>query len=72
MAESAAGLFVGNATLAQIARELSILPATVSRILRRRGLNKLSALEPAEPIRHYEREKAGELIHRQRCRLAGQ
>jgi transposase len=35
----------------QIARELSISPATVSRILRRRGLNKLSALEPAEPIR---------------------
>ncbi|PSS59528.1 hypothetical protein C6558_37745 [Ensifer sp. NM-2] len=26
-------------------------PATVSRVLRRSGLNKLSALEPAEPIR---------------------
>jgi Integrase core domain len=26
-------------------------------------LNKLSALEPAEPIRRYEREKPGELIH---------
>jgi transposase InsO family protein len=47
----------------QIARELGISPATVSRILRRRGLNKLSALEPAEPVRRYEREKAGELIH---------
>ena len=47
----------------QIARQLGISPATVSRILRRRGLNKLSALEPAEPIRRYEREKAGELIH---------
>src|SRR6476469_8874166 len=43
----------------QIARELGISPATVSRILRRRGLNKLSALEPAEPVRRYEREKAG-------------
>jgi hypothetical protein len=32
--------------------------------LRRRGLNKLSALEPAEPVRRYEREKAGELIYR--------
>ena len=27
------------------------------------GLNKLSALEPAEPIRRYEREHPGELIH---------
>src|SRR5262245_48547949 len=33
----------------QIARELGISAATVSRILRRRGLNRLSALEPAEP-----------------------
>ena len=31
----------------QIASELTISPATVSRILRRLGLNKLSALEPA-------------------------
>jgi transposase InsO family protein len=27
------------------------------------GLNKLSALEPAEPVRRYKREKPGELIH---------
>jgi hypothetical protein len=27
------------------------------------GLNKLSALEPAEPVRHYEREHPGQLIH---------
>ena len=33
------------------------------RILRRLGLNKLSALEPAEPVRRYEREHPGELIH---------
>ena len=26
-------------------------------------MNKLSALEPAEPVRRYEREHAGELIH---------
>ena len=26
-------------------------------------MNKLSALEPAEPVRRYEREKPGELIH---------
>jgi transposase InsO family protein len=47
----------------QIAHELGLSAATVTRILRRRGLNKLSALEPAEPVRRYEREKAGELIH---------
>ena len=47
----------------QIARQLAIAPATVSRILRRLGLNRLSALEPAEPVRRYERERPGELIH---------
>src|SRR5919201_3971319 len=47
----------------QIAAELAISPATVSRILRRLGLNRLSALEPAEPARRYERDKPGELIH---------
>ena len=50
-------------TGAQIAAEVGVSPATVCRVLKRRGLNKLSALEPAEPIRRYEREKAGELIH---------
>jgi transposase len=47
----------------QIAAETGVSPATVSRVLRRLGLNKLSALEPAEPVRRYEREKPGELIH---------
>lgn len=47
----------------QIAAELGISPATVSRILQRLGLNRLSALEPAEPIRRYERERPGEIIH---------
>ena len=37
--------------------------ATISRILRRLGLNRLAALEPAEPVRRYEREHPGELIH---------
>jgi transposase InsO family protein len=46
----------------QIAAEVGISPATVSRVLRRLGLNKLSALEP-EPVRRYERENPGELIH---------
>jgi transposase InsO family protein len=47
----------------QIATETGVSPATVSRVLRRLGLNKLSALEPAEPIRRYERDNPGELIH---------
>src|SRR5712671_1312255 len=47
----------------QIAAEVAVSPATVSRILRRRGLNRLAALEPAEPVRRYEREHPGELIH---------
>jgi transposase InsO family protein len=47
----------------QIAAELRISPATVSRILRRLGLNRLAALDPAEPVRRYEREHPGELIH---------
>jgi transposase InsO family protein len=47
----------------QIAAEVGVSPATVSRILRRLGLNKLSALEPAEPVRRYEREHPGEMIH---------
>jgi len=47
----------------QIAAELGISPATVSRILKRLGLNKLSALEPVAPVRRYERERPGELIH---------
>jgi transposase InsO family protein len=47
----------------QIAAEVGISPATVSRILRQLGLNRLAALEPAEPIRRYERQHPGELIH---------
>ena len=47
----------------QIAAEVGVSPATVSRILKRLGLNRLSALEPAEPARRYERAAPGEIIH---------
>ena len=47
----------------QIAKEVGVSPATVSRVLQRLGLNKLKALEPVEPVRRYERENPGELIH---------
>jgi transposase len=33
-----------------IAAETGVSPATVSRVLKRLGLNRLSALEPAEPL----------------------
>jgi transposase InsO family protein len=47
----------------QIAAELGLSPATVSRILKRLGLNRIAALEPAEPVRRYERDRPGEMIH---------
>jgi transposase InsO family protein len=47
----------------QIATELAVSPATVSRILRRLGLNRMRDLEPAEPVRRYERAHPGEMIH---------
>jgi transposase InsO family protein len=50
-------------TGAQIAAEVGVSAATVSRVLKRLGLNRLSALEPAEPIRRYERAAPGEIIH---------
>jgi transposase/ribosomal protein L30/L7E len=47
----------------QIAAEVGVSAATVSRILKRLGLNRLAALEPAEPVRRYERAAPGEIIH---------
>jgi transposase InsO family protein len=47
----------------QIAHEVGVSKATVFRVLGRLGLNHLKALEPAEPVRRYEREHPGELIH---------
>jgi len=47
----------------QIAVAVGVSPATISRILRRLGLNRIQALEPATPVRRYEREHPGELIH---------
>jgi transposase InsO family protein len=47
----------------EIAARVGVSAATVSRTLKRLGLNKLSALDPAEPPRRYEREQPGEMIH---------
>jgi len=45
----------------EIAVRVGVSSSTVSRVLKRLGLNKLRA--PAEPPRRYERERPGELIH---------
>jgi transposase InsO family protein len=47
----------------EIAETLEMATSTVSAILRRIGLGKLSRLEPIEPIRRYQRSRPGELIH---------
>jgi len=47
----------------QIAKETGLSPATVSRVLKRLGLNKLKALEPAAPVIRYKRKEPGEMIH---------
>ena len=50
-------------TGAQIAHDLSVSPATVSRVLRRHGLSRIADLEPPPPVQRYERARPGELIH---------
>jgi transposase InsO family protein len=50
-------------TQEQIAVQLDISKASVSRILKRRGLSLLSALEPQPPRPRYERASPGEIIH---------
>jgi transposase InsO family protein len=47
----------------EIAATVGVSAATVSRVLKRLGLSKLSALEPAQPPRRYQREQPGEMIH---------
>jgi transposase InsO family protein len=47
----------------EIAETLGMATSTVSAVLLRIGLGRLSRLEPAEPIRRYERSRPGELIH---------
>ena len=47
----------------RIAMQLGLSRATVGRILTRHGLNRWRDLEPAEPVRRYERAKPGEMIH---------
>jgi len=48
---------------ARIAQSVGVSEATVSRVLRRAGLSKLSDLQPREPIQRYEHKQPGDLLH---------
>jgi transposase InsO family protein len=50
-------------TAAEIAELLGMALSTVSAVLRRAGLGRLSRLAPVEPPNRYERRRAGELLH---------
>src|SRR6476659_11129635 len=50
-------------TAAEIAETLSMPLSTVSAVLARIGLGRLSRLEPPEPANRYERKRPGELLH---------
>jgi transposase InsO family protein len=50
-------------TGAQIGERLSLARSTVAAYLTRLGLGRLKALEPKEPVRRYQRELCGELLH---------
>jgi transposase InsO family protein len=47
----------------QIAASLGLSPATVSRVLRKARLSRIRDLDPPQPVRRYERDHPGELIH---------
>lgn len=47
----------------QIARSVGVSESTVSRVLARAGLSKLSDLQPAEPVHRYEHDAPGDLLH---------
>jgi transposase InsO family protein len=46
-----------------IATYMGVSKATVSRVLKRAGLSRLSDLRPVEPIQRYEHEAPGDLLH---------
>jgi transposase InsO family protein len=47
----------------EIAELLEMATSTISAVLKRIGLGKLSRLEPPEPIHRYEKARPGELVH---------
>ena len=63
VADAIAALRRQRLTGKHIAMATGVSEATVSRVLARAGLSRLKDLEPAEPVRRYEREHPGELVH---------
>ncbi|HKC71047.1 MAG TPA: IS481 family transposase [Terriglobales bacterium] len=47
----------------RIARSIGLSPATVSRILQRKGISRVRDLDPAPPPRRYEHSCPGDLLH---------
>lgn len=50
-------------TQARIASSLGVSASTVGRVLARANLSKLSDLTPSEPVRRYEHDAPGQLLH---------
>ena len=50
-------------TQARIAASLGVSKSTVSRVLRRAGLSRMSDLEVCEPVQRYEHASPGDLVH---------
>ncbi len=50
-------------TGAAIAARLGLARSTVARWLRREALGLLARIDPPEPVRRFQRERPGELIH---------
>jgi transposase InsO family protein len=50
-------------TQARIAAAMGVSKSTVSRVLSRAGLSRLTDLQPAEPVVRYEHEAPGDLLH---------
>ena len=50
-------------TYRQISRQLGVSQSTVGRVLQKLGLNRFSALEPAQPVNRYQHEHPGDLLH---------
>ncbi|MFT5774485.1 MAG: transposase InsO family protein [Hyphomonas sp.] len=46
-----------------VARLTGVSPATVSRVQKRAGLSRLRDLDPPEPVRRYEHNAPGDMIH---------
>jgi len=53
----------GRATAWEISRRVGVARSTVTRVLQRAGLNRVSQLEPPPVIQRYEWPHAGDLLH---------